>query len=366
MDKCLPFGASISCALFQKFSDALKHIVAVTTGKNFAITNYLDDFLFVEETQHSCNELVRTFLRICDRINVPIAHDKTEWASPQIVFLGILLDGINFRLSIPLDKREKSLKMINQLLDKKKATVKQIQQLTGYLNFLAKAIHPGRAFTRRMYAKCALRALNGDQKILKPYHHVRLDREFKLDCEVWKSFLMESTIGVCRPMIDLSEHLTATQIDFWTDASAAPDLGFGGVYGKHWLFGAWPPGFIKDKKPSIAYLELYALVISVIAWDEYLRNVRVILYCDNQATVEMVNQTTSGCSKCMVLIRILVLSGLKSNRRVYARYVKSRDNGKADALSRLKLSKFFSLTTPDTDSEPTRLPDTLWPINKLW
>ena len=26
IDKCLPFGASISCALFQSFSDCLKHI----------------------------------------------------------------------------------------------------------------------------------------------------------------------------------------------------------------------------------------------------------------------------------------------------------------------------------------------------
>ena len=49
-DKCLPFGASISCALFQRFSDALAHIHRyLTEGKivsYYASMNYLDDFLF--------------------------------------------------------------------------------------------------------------------------------------------------------------------------------------------------------------------------------------------------------------------------------------------------------------------------------
>ena len=54
-DKCLPFGASISCALFQRFSNGLKHVIEVTSGKQFAITNYLDDFLFVDISEEACN-----------------------------------------------------------------------------------------------------------------------------------------------------------------------------------------------------------------------------------------------------------------------------------------------------------------------
>ena len=39
------------------------------------------------------------------------------------------------------------------MVDKKKATVKELQCLCGYLNFIGKAVFPGRTFTRRMYAK---------------------------------------------------------------------------------------------------------------------------------------------------------------------------------------------------------------------
>ena len=45
VDKCLPFGASISCALFQAFSNALAHIVRHFTKKRNI--NYLDDYLFL-------------------------------------------------------------------------------------------------------------------------------------------------------------------------------------------------------------------------------------------------------------------------------------------------------------------------------
>ena len=45
VDKCLPFGASISCAIFQEFSDAVSHIVSYRT--NEPNVNYLDDYFFV-------------------------------------------------------------------------------------------------------------------------------------------------------------------------------------------------------------------------------------------------------------------------------------------------------------------------------
>ena len=47
VDKCLPFRASISCAHFQNFSDAVAHLVRWRVGLNKEVVNYLDDFLFI-------------------------------------------------------------------------------------------------------------------------------------------------------------------------------------------------------------------------------------------------------------------------------------------------------------------------------
>ena len=98
VDKCLPFGASISCSHYQCFSNALKHIIEHMSGRNFMVTNYLDDFLFVETTEEKCNALVRHFLHLCEEICVPVAYNKTEWATDRLIFLGILLDGYNLML----------------------------------------------------------------------------------------------------------------------------------------------------------------------------------------------------------------------------------------------------------------------------
>ena len=47
VDKCLPFGASISCSHFQRFSNVLCHLTEYKSNTKGLTTNYLDDFLFV-------------------------------------------------------------------------------------------------------------------------------------------------------------------------------------------------------------------------------------------------------------------------------------------------------------------------------
>ena len=59
MDKCLPFGASISCSHYQNFSDVLRYIMDYRAGgKGRAITNYLDDFLFLALMRAMCNNMI--------------------------------------------------------------------------------------------------------------------------------------------------------------------------------------------------------------------------------------------------------------------------------------------------------------------
>ena len=188
VEKCLPFRASISCSHYQRFSNALKHILKFRCGDCAcnAIMNYLDDFLFIAILKAICNRLINEFLQLCGELQVLVALEKTEWATDSciIVFLGILLYGRRLLISIPLEKQEKALKLLNNFMDCKKATIKQAQALTGYLNFLTKAIPAGRTFMRCMYAKCASFEVGKNGRRLKQHHHVAIDREFKFDCNV--------------------------------------------------------------------------------------------------------------------------------------------------------------------------------------
>ena len=154
VDKCLPFGAAISCALFQEFSDALAHIVRFK-NHNKDLINYLDDYFFAEYLKELCNQQVQTFLDICNQISFPVSPEKTVWGTTQLVFLGILIDTVRQLVFVPADKVDKARNLISELLQQKRTTVKMIQRLAGLLNFFGRCLIPARVFTRRLYALTA-------------------------------------------------------------------------------------------------------------------------------------------------------------------------------------------------------------------
>ena len=65
-DKCLPMGASISCALLETFSIALHWFTETRTG-NRDILHYLDDFLFGGEADSTrCKDTLFEFKGVCE------------------------------------------------------------------------------------------------------------------------------------------------------------------------------------------------------------------------------------------------------------------------------------------------------------
>ena len=133
------------------------------------------------------------------------------------------------------------------------------------------------------------------------------------------------------------------------------------------MFQQWDLDFMVKNKPSIQYLELYAVTAAVTAWIHKLKNRRVSIFTDNDSVKTMLNTNTSSCKNCMVLIRIIVLLQLIHNTRIYAKHVKSEDNGPADDLSRLKIRKFIK-NAEKAGFIPKRckVPHEIWPLDKLW
>ena len=231
VDKCLPFGSSINCAIFQNFSDAVVHIVEFKSRQ--PNVNYLDDFFFAHLIKQLCDQQVQCFLDVCSEIQFPVALEKTFWSNTVIVFLGILIDTINQVICIPKEKVERALNMVMFFLNKvnRKVTVLQVQKLCGFLNFLCRCVVPGRAFLTHLYSMAPSK--------LKPHHHIRISQENRVDLEVWQIFLSNLAI-YCRPFMDFQPH-TAEEIDMYSDASRHFEKGFGAYCGSHWWF--WPMGF---------------------------------------------------------------------------------------------------------------------------
>ena len=216
VDKCLPFGASISCALFQEVSDAIAHLVYSRTNKE--IVNYLDDFLFAALLKYLCDQQVSTFLQICEEIGFPVVEDKTFWGNTIMTFLGFLIDTVNQIIGIPRDKISKALNMLDHVLakrnkpsSKRKITILQLQQICSFLNFLAKVVIPGWAFTRHLYDQLA------KHHHLKTHHHIKISEDMMLDFQMWRNFVRHPSV-FCRPFLDITKTWTSVELEFFSDA----------------------------------------------------------------------------------------------------------------------------------------------------
>ena len=260
-----------------------------------------------------------------------------------------------------MDKLIKVSNWVNYFLNKKnkKATVLEFQKLCGTLNFLYKCIVPGRAFLRRLHVS----GPDNGGKTLKPHHHVKITEEHRLDLEVWRAFL---TTPEClyRPFME-AVALNAIEIDMYSDASGNFKLGFGAYCGPEWVYGQWDEGFCNQVTPSIEYLELFALLVAVMKWIRLFANKRIILFCDNESVVHKINKSTSKCKNCVVLMRLLVAVSITRNVRVFSRHVRTPDNGKADALSRLDLKRFTTLAGGSMNEHPSEIPMEIWPFSKI-
>ena len=203
-------------------SDAIAHIVKFFTRKPLA--NYLDDYLFTAITKMLCDLQVQTFLDICSCICFPVSIEKTFWGMTSLTFLGLLIDTLTQIVSIPQEKIDKAKELISEALAKgsKKITFHQLQKIWGFLNFLGRAVVPGRAFTRRLYLK--------NSHKLKPHHHIKLNMDMRLDFELWLIFLNHPT-AYSRPFMDFSKSWNAHKIMFYTDAFKV--YGLGGICDHH-------------------------------------------------------------------------------------------------------------------------------------
>ena len=260
-------------------------------------------------------------------------------------------------MCIPLDKLIKAADWINYFLNKKsrKATVHEFQKLCGTLNFLCRCIVPGRAFLRRLYVT---------NSNLKAHHHVKISEENRLDLLVWKEFLAKPD-NYYRPFME-STTVNAMELDMYSDASGNFKLGFGAYCGPEWTYGQWDTKFCQEVKPSIEYLELFVVLVGVLNWIKLFSNRRILLFCDNESVVHMINNSSSNCKNCMVSIRLLTSESILRNVRIFAKHVGTKENSKADALSRLDFKRFWNLAGSSMNSQQTGIPTVIWPMNKIW
>ena len=125
-ERCLPMGCSTSRSIFEAFSSALEWVSTHRLNAS-AVLHILDDLLFIAPTRAQCAADLANFLRLCEHIRVPIAHEKTVGPETTLQFAGITLDSLNMDTRLPIEKLKNCNTLISQFYRKRTVTLKELQ-----------------------------------------------------------------------------------------------------------------------------------------------------------------------------------------------------------------------------------------------
>lgn len=343
-DKCLPFGASSSCRIFETFSSALEWAAKHKLGIE-ALIHIIDDFLFGARTKEACNQNLISFLACCRHLGVPTVVDKTLGPHQIMIFAGLELDTVDFQVRLPAEKLKKCRDAIASLENRASVGLRELQSVIGLLQYCCTAVVPGRAYLRRL--------INLTIGVRRPHFRIRLNQQARADLMAWKFFLDQFN---GRVFFLPSHWQSSPSLELYTDAAGA--VGYGAVFNNQWFHGLWP---VSWKRECITLLELYPIIAALAAWGPQLANKRINFRTDNMAVVHIINSCTSKDRRIMTLVRRFVLLSMSFNIHFKASHVSGTLNYLADSLSRQQVSTFHQMA-PWAQPHPTPLPPSILPV----
>ena len=222
VEKCMPFGCSVSCKQWEIFATFLEFYVRKESGSKHLL-HYLDDFLGGGKSGTTdCHYLMHTFQQCMKHLNVPLSEEKTAGPATIICFLGLEIDLEKMEIRIPIRKLQEIMQRIDNILHREKVTLREMQSLIGALNFACRAIVPGRPFCRRL--------INSICGLTKPHHRLRINRGIRQDLFMWKQFFIKfNGIAVFHDRFWVSNE----DVQLFTDSAAGEGLGFGIYFAGH-------------------------------------------------------------------------------------------------------------------------------------
>jgi hypothetical protein len=348
----LAFGCRSSPKIFDQFSQAICWI-AKNNYDIECILHLLDDFLTIDRPDYPADRTMALLTMIFNRLNVPLAKHKTMGPATVMEYLGIILDSHLMQARLPMDKVTRIREMLDNFCNKKSCTKRELLQLLGHLNFASRVIVPGRSFVS--YLLCLA------SSVRELHHRVHLNSACREDLIMWKLFI-EQWNGVS--FFYEIKKTPADSMHLYTDASST--IGFGGYFQGHWFCDKWPHELPKeeDKDTSMAFRELYPIVIAALLWGHQWSTKRILFHCDNETTVKIIHKGRSKALSIMKLMRQLTWCSAQHNFCIYSEHLPGKTNLIADALSRFQMEKFRHLA-PAADSLPQPCPtleQVLWKL----
>lgn len=331
-DRVLSMGLRSAAFICQRITSAVSFICFQS---GYCVLNYLDDFGGAEAQEKSwaAFEFLGAVLKNCGLVE---SEGKSVSPSTRMVFLGVLFDTETLTLEVPSFRVQEILNLVLTWVDKEEASLHEIQSLLGKLVFIASCVRQSRVFISRLLNW--LRQIPGGEN--KACH---VPDEVRKDLIWWREFLPLYN-GVS--MMSLEEW-SVPDGEFSSDACLS---GCGGIFRGSDVFHTEFPEFIISQGLSINSLELLTVAVCVKLWGSHCKGKKIIINCDNSASVSVINSGKSRIPFMQGCLREICFYTALYEFELRAVHIEGQENRIPDHLSRWHLDashkeKFQKLTS---------------------
>ena len=309
LDTAYTFGHRTGSMGCSRLSDFLRYL---HSKNGYYLMSYVDDLLGAEipSKAGASYEKFINFFRILESLLV----SQNCPPSTKIMCLGIEIDSVQATLSVPDHKLQEILQSCKDFIKYKTFTKKQLQSLIGSLMFIHKVVKPARYFVNRL-----LETLRGMKDI------ERMNPEVIKDVKWFLNFLKLFN-GTCSYIYTPANCTDVIELD-------ACLTGLGGrfnnqVYKYQFRNNEVPQSF------SIVHLEMWNVLVGIRLWAKQWSNRVIVIKCDNEAVVSVVNTGVTRDSALAAFVRNIWLVTASHNIKLRLVHIPGIQNECADLLSR--------------------------------
>ena len=316
-DSKLPFGASKSPEIFHRLTQAVTRMMA---KRGFhTILAYLDDFLIIGDSKYECELAYQELIQLLSELGLSINWEKAVSPTQRLTFLGIEIDTVLRQLCLPESKLCELRQLLSDTLIKRSVTKRDLQSLVGRLNFAARVVFGGRTFLRR--------TIDVMNTLSRPHHHIRVNKQLRDDLSWWASFL--------RVFNGKTFFIDSAPVSFEEFSTDACPIGGGGFFQGDWFYTNWAIDHPDLAGAHINLKETFTVLLALCRWKYQLRDKWIVVHSDNSTTISVLNKGTCRNPQVMQWLRSIFWLSATFNFRITARYIPSKANTMADAISRL-------------------------------
>ena len=278
---------------------------------------YIDDFIGWAVSLTKAEKAFKDNRQLMQTLGLDESEDKATLPAQTVEWVGVTFNSISMTMSIPQQKIDQIREELLVWLRETVMQLKELQKLLGRLFHATKCCHAARLFCNRLLDGLRVAYRAGSTPVTS---------EMQQDMFWMLAFLQKfNGIHIIRdPQVD---------IQVWVDSC----LSGGGAIWEKDMFTAEYTRAIMQCGWHISQLEVFNLLLAIRWWQKRWANKNVLIWCDNAATVAVL-QSGRSIDPFMRAWLLITLRDIA----LTVRHIAGDDNSQADILSRAHLSSAFA------------------------